>query len=438
MEKSLGKYLIKKELGKGAMGVVYLGYDAALDRPVAIKTIASTMHEEELRTRFIREAQSTGKLRHNNIVTIYDFGLENEQMYLVMEYLEGQDLESLIASKRVMDIRERLEIIRQLCLGLEYAHENGIFHRDIKPANIRILNDGTVKIVDFGLASMQASTLTQSNAVLGTPHYMAPERIQGEKADARSDQFSVGLILYELLSYHRPFTGDSISSIIFKILNQQPKRLDMSNLSEYPELETIIQTAIAKKPSNRYPSLKEMIGDIEALQQKMVRDSFHFTGPVPMLEEPMFLADETSVLPTGSSRSLHKKGTHTFSNLLLWILPFVGLLIVIYIAFFSQGPKTHISTIPGYLSFDVKPFATIVKLTDTNTHTPVKLNPDSLTTPLRLTLPPGRYTIEYSNPGWGGKNRTSSFTIKTGETFLLRDISSPEFKRNAIEYFSIK
>jgi len=441
MEKSFGKYQVNKELGRGAMGVVYLGYDTALDRPVAIKTIASTMREEELKKRFIREAQSAGKLRHNNIVTIYDFGLENDQLYLVMEYLEGQDLESLIASKKPLDLRERLDIVRQLCLGLNYAHEHGILHRDIKPANIRILPDGTVKIVDFGLASMQTSTLTKSNAILGTPHFMAPERIQGEKADGRSDQFSTGLILYELLTYQRPFTGDSISSIIFKILNQQPKRLDPQLIDQYPKLENIIKKAIAKIPGNRYPSMKEMIADIETLQQELTRDNFIFTDPIPLVEELMILPAETETFrpATDSCKTtIQKKEPKKKHRTLARIIPALILLIAIYIVFFHRGPITPPPTAnAGYLAFDVKPFAHIEEIINQETGEPVSLPKDSRITPVRLILSPGKYRLVYSNPRWSGKNRTLSFSITTGKTSLLKDSVGEDFIRDAIRYFSI-
>lgn len=461
MEQSFGKYVATKELGKGAMGIIYLGYDKDLDRPVAIKTIASSMKEENLKARFIREAQSTAKLHHNNIVTIYDFGLEGEQLFIVMEYLEGQDLQARVTARTPMDINERLDIVRQICLGLDYAHRNGVLHRDIKPANILVLGDGTVKIVDFGLAAIHTSTptLTQSSAIMGTPHYIAPERIYGEKACAQSDQFSVGLILYELLTYCCPFTGDTISSIIYKILNTEPKRLDPKISSMFPEIVFIIRKAIAKNPEHRYRTMKEMAADIEGLQQKMTKLGFSLTTPVNTLDEPMEALDgidaETYRIFDSRTVRMEPVKRRRLEKVLLIAAPAVVLLIVLYFLFRSPqppapgpvtgptaGPVTGPVSTPGAakeggLAFDVKPYANIDEVVNLESQQPIPLTNEYRITPLKLNLPPGKYRIVYWHPQWKGKTRAKIVTVTAGETIYQKDLVDQDFVLEAIKHFSI-
>ncbi len=451
MEQSFGKYVVMKELGKGAMGVIYLGYDKTLDRAVAIKTIASSMKEENLKVRFIREAQSTAKLRHNNIVTIYDFGLEGEQLFIVMEYLEGQDLQDLVAAKTPMDIKERLEIVRQICHGLDYAHRNGVLHRDIKPANILVLEDGTVKIVDFGLAAIHTSTptLTQSSAIMGTPHYIAPERIYGEKACAQSDQFSVGLIFYELLTYCCPFTGDTISSIIFKILNAEPKCLDPKISSMFPEIGFIIKKAIAKNPGHRYRTMKEMGQDIGDLQQKMAKQGFSLDTPIGTLDEPMKALDveagETYNLCDNRTIKMEPIKRRRLEIALLLSLSVLGLLTVLYFLFLSpRNPATVLGQVSapgaaseGTLAFDVKPYATIDEVVNLESQQSLLLTDEYRITPLKLNLPPGKYSIVYSHPQWKGKTRAKIVTVTVGETIYQKDLVDQNFVLDAIKHFSI-
>ncbi|HLP45106.1 MAG TPA: serine/threonine-protein kinase, partial [Candidatus Kapabacteria bacterium] len=439
MDKSFGKYTVTKKLGNGAMGVVYLGYDQYLERPVAIKTISSSMREVELKPRFIREAQSTANLHHNNIVTIYDFGVEEEQLYIIMEYLAGQDLDELISAKKLPDIKDRLEIVRQICLGLDYAHRNGVLHRDIKPGNIRVLEDGTAKIMDFGLAALNnsAPTITQSNEILGTPHYIAPERIQGEKADSRSDQFSVGLILYEMLTYRRPFTGDTIGNIIFNILNTQPKGLDQEIIARFPEIDFIIKKSIAKNREYRYPSMKEMAADIAALQQKMMSQGFSLDSSINVTNEPMKAMPgkdcdtiRTTDIGIGPTLDLNlnldqvKTKKIDTKTILLWALPILAAFVVLYFLILTPkhpDPTLRSANMPvtqstvakeGYLAFDVKPYAVIDEVVELHSQQPILLIGESRATPVRLGLPAGKYRIVYSHPQWKGKNRTKIITIQ--------------------------
>ena len=219
----VGKYEIIEKIGVGGFGTVYKGRDPYIKRTVAIKTCQSD--EDELRKRFFREAEFAGNLHHRNITTIYDFGLTDDGLpYIVQEFLTGEDLDRKIKRKDDLPLAWRVRVLADICEGLHYAHTGGIVHRDVKPSNIRILEDGTVKIMDFGIAKSMVteSTLTQTGITLGTASYLAPEQIRGEPVDARTDIFSLGVLAYELLTYTRPFAGDHISTVLYKIMNESP------------------------------------------------------------------------------------------------------------------------------------------------------------------------------------------------------------------------
>ena len=219
----VGKYEILEKIGVGGFGTVFKGRDPYIKRTVAIKTCQSD--EDEIRKRFFREAEFAGNLHHRNITTIYDFGLADDGLpYIVQEFLTGEDLDRKIKRKDDLPLAWRVRVLADICEGLHYAHTAGIVHRDVKPSNIRILEDGTVKIMDFGIAKsmVSESTLTQTGITLGTASYLAPEQIRGEAVDARTDIFSLGVLAYEFLTYARPFTGDHISTVLYKIMNESP------------------------------------------------------------------------------------------------------------------------------------------------------------------------------------------------------------------------
>ena len=214
----IGKYRIVGKIGQGAMGEVYKAQDPLLNRFVAIKTIAPAFAAEpDFRRRFQREAQSAAQLNHPNIVTVFDFGEEDGLIYMAMELLEGRDLKDLIRS-RDAHLGDKLAIMEQLCDGLGFAHAKGVVHRDLKPGNIHVQPNGQVKILDFGLARLGDSDITRTGTVMGTPNYMSPEQIRGQKVDARSDVFSLGAVFYELLCHHRPFEADSDHDVRFQIV----------------------------------------------------------------------------------------------------------------------------------------------------------------------------------------------------------------------------
>ncbi|HVN78165.1 MAG TPA: serine/threonine-protein kinase, partial [Terriglobia bacterium] len=253
-QEKIGRYLIERTIGRGAMGVVYLAFDPILDRHSAIKVMTTSGEvDEELRTRFLREARSAAKIRHPNIIAIYDMGEDQNRPYIAMEYLEGEDLKTLIDKRIVIPFEKKINLLIQVCRGLHYAHEHGVIHRDIKPANIFVTKDGEVRILDFGLARLESSELTRAGIVMGTPYYMSPEQVRGARElDGRSDLFSVGVVLYELVSHTKPFEASNMTGVCFKIVSEPHPPI-----SEYlpgcaEELGEIIDRALAKDRSQRY------------------------------------------------------------------------------------------------------------------------------------------------------------------------------------------
>jgi hypothetical protein len=251
----IGKYLITGRIGRGGMGMVYRGLDPALDREVAIKTlVAEGSFDPESRRRFEVEARAAAKLAHPNIVTVHELGEDRGILFIAMEMLPGVDLDSLLRSGEALPLGEKLEIVVQVCRGLAFAHERGVVHRDIKPSNVRLLDDGTAKIMDFGIAKLGASHhITKTGMMVGTVHYMSPEQVRGKPIDGRSDVFSAGVILYELLAGERPFPGEDVTQILYKIVNEEPKALDLRALGELaPRLQEIVAKALAKDADARY------------------------------------------------------------------------------------------------------------------------------------------------------------------------------------------
>jgi tetratricopeptide (TPR) repeat protein/predicted Ser/Thr protein kinase len=282
------------------MGTVYEALDPVLNRKVAIKIMTPGLADApELRLRFLREAQAAGGLRHRNIVTVYDLGDDRGEPYIAMEFIEGTDLEKIVQKKEPLSIERKLDVIRQICEGLGYAHRAGIVHRDIKPANIRLTPDGEVKIMDFGIAHLQSSTMTKSGLVLGTVHYMAPEQIQGRKVDHRADIFAVGAIAYELIAYRRAFEGDSLTNVMFKIMHEPADPTGLPASAYTPGLEGIVLRALARDPADRYPSLDEMRADLERLVRETAPRLLERTGP----DAP----PETQALPALASAAVETK-----------------------------------------------------------------------------------------------------------------------------------
>lgn len=249
------------------MGVVYEGFDPVIGRTVAIKTMLTSSlppaEFEDFKARFQREAQAAGMLNHPNIVTVYDFGEDNGVLYLAMEFLEGQSLEDIIKTEGSLPIERIISIYDQVCAALDHAHSYKIIHRDVKPANIMVLRSGRVKMTDFGIAKMTSMGMTQAGQILGTPNYMSPEQVRGRQIDGRSDLFSLGIILYELITKEKPFGGQNLTTIIYRIINENPIPPRELDSTIHPGLSYVIQKALAKDPDERYQTCHELAEDLK-------------------------------------------------------------------------------------------------------------------------------------------------------------------------------
>jgi len=252
----LGKYEIQAEIGRGGMGAVYRGYDPLLDRYVAVKVLAPHLvWEQRFVERFLREARAAARLKHPHIVTIHDVGHEGGWYYFVMEYLEGQTLTEVIRQRGALSPGEALAILRPLADALDYAHHRGLVHRDIKPGNVMVGVDGHVTLTDFGIArAAQETQLTATGAVVGTPQYMSPEQVNGLAADARSDQYSLGVVAYEVLSGQVPFQAESTLALMYKVVHEPPPPIQQSRPDLPAAVGDVLERALAKAPGNRYPT----------------------------------------------------------------------------------------------------------------------------------------------------------------------------------------
>ena len=269
-----GRYEILSELGRGAMGVVYKARDPKINRVVAVKTVSlagqTPEEESEYRERFFREAEAAGRLSHPGIVTIFDVGeeLETRVPYIVMEFVGGQSLDKLLSrDDHKLSLETALQLTIELAEALDCAHAQGVVHRDLKPANILLTEDGHAKIADFGVAKLNLANQTLAGRALGTPAYMSPEQLNCEAVDGRSDLFSLGVILYTVLTGYRPFQGNSALTVSFKVVNRDPIPATLLDTALPPGLDHIITRAMAKDPAERYQRGLEMVQDIQHLRE---------------------------------------------------------------------------------------------------------------------------------------------------------------------------
>ncbi len=283
----IGRYQVLERVGKGGMGVLYRGIDPVLDREVAIKVMLMDFSEdtEQMRPRFYREAQAAAKLQHSNIVTIFEFAEDHNTPYIVMEFLRGTSLADRMSSPLPLTLDDKLNVVSQLLGALHYAHEQGVVHRDIKPANIFILADGTVKLLDFGVAKLTTSTLTRQGDLLGSASYMSPEQVGGsDTVDGRSDIFSVGVMLYELLAGRKPFVGEGPTATIVKILREEPPSLAAVAPGIPSQLVAAVSKALAKSPGDRFATAGEFARELQWIRRSL--DAA--TAGAPALEETRF------------------------------------------------------------------------------------------------------------------------------------------------------
>ncbi len=251
------------------MGVLYLAFDPVTEREVALKVLR--VDSDDLRERFLSEARLAARLQHPNIVTIYDVGAHEDQPFIAMEFIAGETLGQLVHRKAPLTLSRRIALMEQVCVGLAYAHRHGIVHRDVKPANLMISRDsGVLKVLDFGVAGrLDADPGAENQMLMGTPNYMSPEQVVGQPSDHRSDIFSVGLVLYELLTYHQAFSGESQQSILLKVLNESPQPLALLVPGIDPALPAIVDRALEKSVERRYPDLEAMRSDLSRVGQRV-------------------------------------------------------------------------------------------------------------------------------------------------------------------------
>ncbi len=300
---TLGKYKLRAEIGRGGMGAVYLGHDPDLDRDVAVKVLAPHLvWQKEFVERFIREARFAARIRHANIVTIFDVGQEAGWHYFVMEYLEGHPLTELIQRRGPLPPDEVLDLVRPLAEALDYAHHNGLVHRDIKPGNIIVNSEGQVTLTDFGIArAAQETRLTGSGTIVGTAEYMSPEQAKGQTIDTRSDQYSLAVVTYELLSGEVPFQADSTLALMYKVVHEPPPPICEKRPDLPLSVQDALERALAKEPGARYPTA---IAFVEALERALagsleetILDQADEFGLPPRLDTEIVIPDQA--IPRG-------------------------------------------------------------------------------------------------------------------------------------------
>jgi serine/threonine-protein kinase len=270
---TLGRYEILEELGQGAMGTVYLGRDPKINREVAIKTMSYSGVDpdklEEVKGRFLKEAEAAGKLSHPHIVTIFDVGEEHDMAYMAMELLKGKPLSENCSKGKLLPLKKVLKVVAGVAEALDYAHTNGVVHRDIKPDNIMLMGDGQVKVADFGIARVMSTSHTQTGVILGTPNYMSPEQVEGSHVDGRSDLFSLGVVMYEMLSGTRPFTGDNMAHLMYNIANGSFKPIT-ETASNVPDCcVKILKKLLHKNPDKRIPTAAKVVKKIHQCEQSL-------------------------------------------------------------------------------------------------------------------------------------------------------------------------
>jgi serine/threonine protein kinase len=286
-----GRYDLREELGRGAMGVVFHGFDPMIGRDVAVKTLrlseaGTGLSREELVGRFQTEARAAGLLAHPNIVVVFDAGEEDGLFYITMEFVEGRSLQSLIDAHQPFPVPRVLKLMEQVCSALDFAHQHNVVHRDIKPANLMLTSDDTVKITDFGTAKILQFGTAQTAHVMGTPSYMSPEQVKGSPVDGRSDIFSLGVILYELMTGEKPFPGQNITTVIYKIINEEPIPPRSLDSSIHPGLSAVISRALAKDPAARYQSCHELLNALKNYHEMMGPDATVRMAPLSSQPAP--------------------------------------------------------------------------------------------------------------------------------------------------------
>ena len=269
LPEQVGRYKIERFLGQGGMGRLYLAVDPVIGRQLAIKLIREEVADADVRARFLQEARAAGGLKHPNVVTVFDAGDHEGHPFIAMEYVSGDTLADLIRRALPVPVTTKLHLIEQLCRGLACAHRNGLVHRDIKPANLMVDREGTLKILDFGIAHVAESGLTSTGVAIGTVNYMSPEQIAGDKVDHRSDVFSVGAVFHELLTFQPAFPGTIQDGVMYRIVHGEPAPLQDACPDLDPSIVTAVEQAMRTKPGERYQDLDAMADELGAMRQRL-------------------------------------------------------------------------------------------------------------------------------------------------------------------------
>ena len=467
----LGRYEIVRELGHGAMGVVYEAVDPTIGRRVAVKAIRfdgiGTTADEAAR-RFKNEARAAGGLNHPNLVTVYDAGEDGGNLYLAMEFIEGSNLDELLRTQRTLSPQRATEIVRQVCAGLDFAHSKGIVHRDVKPANVMLGAHDVVKITDFGIARAgEAMTLT--GQVVGTPHYMSPEQVVGKTLDGRSDLFSVGVMLYEMITGERPFEGQSITTIMYKIVHETPVPPRKLDSTIHPGLSAVIEKSLAKAPEERFQTGAELTKALENYQTAQVTASAVMDiptqgFPIPDIDTKPSLSSAPPVQSSPSLPNPSRTGAARVRDFVAGLSPKSKKRIFAVAVFFaiflisrnrshdgkSENPRTNNQTSPSVQTPAAPPAAAEPSDSDSPQPTPEKAavasqpltkrenateskstallrvnstppsadididgKPTGKTTPTELQLPRGQHSVSVRMSGF--MPSSASFRVKGGE-----------------------
>jgi serine/threonine-protein kinase len=316
------RYRVEARIGSGGMAEVYRGFDPVLNRTVAIKVLLPQFARDAgFVARFRREAQAAARLNHPAIVSVYDTGTDEDTQYIVMEFVEGRTLHDFLASGGRLDVLKAVELTERIAEAVAAAHAQGVIHRDIKPANIMVTREGAVKVMDFGIARIESSeTAPQTSAVLGTASYLSPEQAQGLPIDARTDIYSLGAVLYELLCGRPPFTGDSPVAIAYKHVNETPPRPSQLNPEVPPELDAVVMKALAKNPANRYASAKELRDDLERVRRSEPVEATPLLPTEAEATQVIARPQATQVLPPADDEPGRGRS--------MWVGVLIGILIV--------------------------------------------------------------------------------------------------------------
>jgi eukaryotic-like serine/threonine-protein kinase len=286
----IGRYEVIERVGRGGMGVLFRGRDPVLEREVAIKVMSGDFSSDDAaRARFFREARAAARLQHRNIVTIYEFAEDHGTPYIAMEFLRGRSLASRLQNDPPLTLVQKLDVVTQLCTGLHYAHEQGIVHRDVKPGNIWLMEDGTVKLLDFGIAKVAASTVTHAGSVLGSAAYMAPEQVAGREIDGRADVFAAGVVLYELLARRKPFEGEAPTAVMMKIINDEPPPLRQFAPDIPAALVNAVNRALQKDPDRRFMHAGDFGAELRLIRLSLERTTETVAGRGAEMAQTMYV-----------------------------------------------------------------------------------------------------------------------------------------------------